>query len=100
MTYRNEVFAPWVVERMRALYPNEVVPDAVSDDTKANDDEDYGCVYDAPDVWNYASWHLRPEGVYLGASFARVGRVCDDPPWSVLPWDEVRQHAGAVTIEP
>ncbi|MCC7250110.1 MAG: hypothetical protein IT473_15925 [Lysobacter sp.] len=102
MTYRNEVFAPWVVERMSALYPDEVVPAMSSDDANAGarDEDDPGCIYDSPDLWNYASWHLRPEGVYLGASFARVGRVCDDPPWSVLPWDEVRKHAGAVKIEP
>jgi hypothetical protein len=95
MNYRTEVFAPWVQERMRALYPKEV-----AGEIEATDEDNPGCSYDSPEYWNFASWHIRREGVYLGAMFPRVGRVCDDPPWSVLPWREVRKHAGAVKIKP
>ncbi len=93
--YRTEVFAPWVLERMRALYPKEV-----AGEIENKDEEDPGCSYDSAEYWNFASWHIRPEGVYVGAMFPRVGRMCDDPPWSVLPWRDVRQHVGAVKIAP
>jgi hypothetical protein len=93
--YRTDVFAPWVQERMRALYPKEV-----AGEVESTDEDNPGCSYDSADYWNFASWHIRPEGVYVGATFPRVGRICDDPSWSVLPWREVRKHAGAVKIKP
>jgi hypothetical protein len=95
MKYRTDVFAPWVLERMTELYAKEV-----AGEIETTDEENPGCSYDSAEYWNFASWHIRPEGIYVGATFPRVGRMCDDPPWSVLPWSEVRKRVGAVKIKP
>jgi hypothetical protein len=87
--YRNSVFAPWVVVQLGKLYPQEFSGQA---------DED--CSYEMEDVWDFPTWYITKKGVYLGAIFPRVGRVCDNPEWSVLPWALVDKHHGAVRIKP
>ncbi len=87
--YRNDVFAPWVAEQMSTLYPEEY-------SGQANED----CSYEMEDIWDFPTWHITKKGVYLGAIFPRVGRVCDNPEWSILPWSLVDKHHGAVRIEP
>ncbi len=87
--YRNEVFALWVAARMSELYPEEF-------SGQANED----CSYEMEDVWDFPTWYITRKGVYLGAIFPRVGRVCDNPEWSILPWSLVDEHHGAVRIEP
>jgi hypothetical protein len=46
-------------------------------------DED--CDYGDAGVWSFPAWHVTSQGLYLGASFARVARVCDNPEWSFIP---------------
>jgi hypothetical protein len=92
--YRSEVFAPWVLERMSELYPKEVAGEIESADGRGHPD----CTYDMAEFWSDASWHLRPEGIYLGAAFPTPARICNDPSWSVLPWSEVKQHPGPIAI--
>ncbi|MEQ1512672.1 MAG: hypothetical protein ABL934_08350 [Lysobacteraceae bacterium] len=87
--YRNEVFAPWVAVQMGKLYPKEF-------SGEANED----CSYEMEDIWDFPTWYITRKGVYLGAIFPRVGRVCDNPEWSILPWSVVDKHHGAVRIEP
>ena len=77
--YRSEVFAPRIVAILGQLYPAEMKPD---DGEPAED----RCDYADPSVWDFPSWYLTPEGLYLGAYFARVQRPCDEPDWSVIPW--------------
>lgn len=90
--YRDHVLAPWLAEQMAALYPEQVGGDSDPD----SDD----CYYGAPDVWNFPSWYVTDQGLYLGPGFARYARACEYPEWSVLPWRLVEQHPGAVKIAP
>lgn len=87
--YRNKVFAPWVIAQMGKLYPKEF---------SGQTDED--CSYEMEDVWDFPTWYITAKGVYLGAIFPRVGRACDNPEWSVLPWALVDKHHGVVRIKP
>jgi hypothetical protein len=87
--YRSEVFAPWVRDRFVALYPALMVGET---------DED--CGYGETGVWDFPTWYITDQGVYLGAIFARAARVCDNPDWSILPWSLVDKHHGAVRIKP
>lgn len=87
--YRTKVFAPWVAEQMRKLYPEDVAG--------RSEDE---CSYDMSEFWDFPTWYITAKGVYLGAIFPRVGRMCDNPEWSILPWSLVDQHHGAVRIKP
>jgi hypothetical protein len=76
-SYRSKRFAPAVVALLRRAHPAEMKP---------VDPEGEDCNYADPDVWSFPAWRLTPQGLWLGASFARVMRACDDPEWSVLPW--------------
>lgn len=81
--YREKVFAPWLVEQWKRLYPTQLEP--------SQDD----CDYADPGVWQFVSWHMSPEGIVLGPSFARAMRVCEaNDDWSTLPWRVVRRHPG------
>lgn len=75
LEYRGSVFAPAVVALMRRHHPQEMKPPKGEDD----------CNYADPEVWSFPSWALTDKGLWLGPSFARVARVCDNPDWSVLP---------------
>lgn len=96
-TYRSEVFAPRVVALLRELYPHEMQPA----DGEAAEDQ---CDYADASVWDFPSWYLTEQGLYLGAYFARAQRPCDEPDWSVIPWqhltrqksDDTRAHRSAV----
>ena len=84
--YEREVLAPWLAKTMVRLYPRKIKeskPEAVGE-----------CSYADDDVWIYPGWYITPKGVYIGARFPRVARVCDDPAWSILPWRIVNQHPG------
>lgn len=80
-TYRSNVFAPAVVALLRKLYPTEM-----PDEQEAAQEDSDSCDYGDPDVWNFPSWYLTKDGLYLGAVFARVSRACDEPDWSIIPW--------------
>ncbi|WP_408950827.1 hypothetical protein [Lysobacter sp. Hz 25] len=83
--YRDDTLAPWLVATLSKLYPAEM----------AAPKADQGCDYRELSDWNLPSWHLRPEGLYVGPIFARVGRACEYPQWPVIPWKLVEAHAGA-----
>ncbi len=87
--YRTKVLAPWVVEQMHTLYPEDVAG--------RSQDE---CSYEMSEFWDFPTWYITAKGVYLGAILPRVGRMCDNPAWSILPWSLVDQHHGAVRIKP
>lgn len=78
--YRAQTFAPAVVKLLQRYHPQEMQP---------VDPDGEECDYTDPDVWNFPAWRLTPEGLWLGASFARVMRACDNPGWAVLPWSEL-----------
>lgn len=79
--YRGKTFSPALVALMKRLHPKEM---------KKPKEED-GCDYTDPEVWDFPTWYPTEKGLYVGAIFARVARVCDDPEWSVIPWAEVKK---------
>lgn len=87
--YRDTVLAPWLVAQMQRLHPRQAAGEDGSE-----------CDYSDPEVWDFPTWYVSADGLYLDPYFARAFRVCDDPGWSVLPWSLVRAHAGAVRIAP
>jgi hypothetical protein len=78
-TYRDEVFAPAVVELFKKIYPTEM-----------KSSEDDGCDYNRDDVWHFPSWHFTEKGLHLGAIFGRAGRNCDNPEWSIIPYKQLK----------
>jgi hypothetical protein len=88
--YRQNDFAPWLVQQLTAQYPTQMKG------TKSDDD----CGYDDPSVWEFVSWHLTQKGVFFGPSFPRVARVCEsNDDWSMLPWATIRLHPGRVPLK-
>lgn len=75
MDYRVKVFSPSVVELFKKLYPDHMEMDDVD-----------GCDYSDSGVWEFSSPYLTPQGLHLGAYFARVQRACDNPDWSIIPY--------------
>lgn len=85
--YRSDTFGPAVVRLLRRYHPAQMKPQ------RAGDAAD--CDYTDPGVWSFPAWRLTPDGLWLGASFARVARVCDNPDWAVLPWSALPARAAA-----
>ncbi len=83
--YRREVFAPAVVMLFQRLYPEQM---------KAGGEDD--CDYADPSVWGFANWYLTAKGLYVGAQFARVARACDNPGWSFIPFEVLKQNNSAL----
>lgn len=79
LDYRSKVFAPAIVSLLKRLHPKEM---------KASKKED-DCNYADPEVWSFPSWRLNATGLYVGASFPRVARVCDNPEWSIIPYADL-----------
>lgn len=86
-----DVFAPWLIKQLTALYPSEMKKPAEGDEDS--------CDYTDPDVWSVLGWHFTAQGIYVGPYFARVQRVCDEPDWTILPYSLIKQHPGAVKLQ-
>lgn len=82
--YREKTLAPWVVRLFTRLYPELMQAPADSD----------GCDYRSADIWQFAPWYLTPKGLYLGPTFFRAARSCDEPGGTLVPYAEVRKHPG------
>ncbi len=83
--YRQDVFAPAVIGLFRRLYPARMKGDGEDD-----------CDYSDPSVWSFGSWYLTERGLYLGAYFARFARACDNPDWSIVPYDVLAKNNPAM----
>jgi len=77
-SYRDGVFAPKIVELFRSIYPDQMKPPRESDEQQ--------CDFTDPEVWDFPNWYFTEKGLYFGAVFGRVARVCDQPEWSVIPY--------------
>lgn len=86
--YRREQLAPWLVEQLSELYPEQM------QSVEADDD----CDYSDTEIWKFPSWYLTDKGLHLGPGFARVARACEYPEWSVLPYEVIRQQPGRVKL--
>ncbi len=80
--YRSKTFAPGLVALLKRFHPKEMA--------KRKKDDD--CDYSQTEVWDFPAWHLTEKGLYVGASFARAMRVCDNPEWAVIPWSALNKQ--------
>lgn len=83
LEYRGQVFAPAVVALLKRHHPREMARPKSED----------GCDYSDPGVWDFPSWGVTEKGLWLGAVFPRVMRVCDSPDWAILPWSALPEAA-------
>jgi hypothetical protein len=82
--YRNKIFAPKLVELLKAEYPEEMKPPAPESENE--------CDYSDSEVWDYPNWYFTEKGIYFGAVFPRVARNCDSPDWSILPYEVLKKY--------
>lgn len=80
LNYRSRTFAPALVALLERFHSKEMAPH--------KDD----CDYSETDVWRFPAWRLTAEGLYVGASFPRVDRVCDNPDWSIIPYSSLNER--------
>lgn len=79
--YRTD-FGERMTVYLKELYPAEF---------EAYDEEvEEGCNYGDPEVWKYSEIRITPEGFKIGAYFYRAARMCDDPEWSYVPYEKVK----------
>lgn len=83
LAYRSGVFAPAVVALMKRHHPREMARPKGEDE----------CDYSDPGVWDFPSWGVTEQGLWLGAVFPRVMRACDSPDWAILPWSALPEAA-------
>jgi hypothetical protein len=84
--YREQLFAPWVVTLFKRLYPALM---------NSNESE---CNYQDPTVWQFSVWYFEPRGIYLGPTFARAARNCEQPGDTIIPYKELKAHPGPVNV--
>lgn len=82
LDYRSDVFGPGLTKLLTRLHPAEMAPEQAEDE----------CDYSDSDSWNFGSWYLTPKGLYVGAYFARVVRMCDNPEWSIIPFSDLGEQ--------
>jgi len=79
--YRSKTFAPALVALLKKLHPKEMVASHKEDD----------CNYKDTEVWSFPTWYFTDKGLYVGASFPRVARVCDNPEWAIIPYSSLSE---------
>jgi len=78
----RSAYAERIVTYLKELYPEEF---------EAYDEEvEEGCDYSNPEVWQFSDVRITSDGFKVGAYFARYARMCDDPEWSYIPYDVVK----------
>jgi hypothetical protein len=82
LDYRSKTFAPALVALLKRFHPKQMA-------TQKRDDD---CNYADPEVWSFPAWYLTAKGLYVGASFPRVARVCDNPEWSTIPFSALNER--------
>ena len=80
--YHREVFSPGLLALLKRHHSQEIAA------AKAD-----GCDYDDAGVWGVPEAYLTPQGLFVGAYFARAERACDEPEWAVIPWRELNGPA-------
>lgn len=79
MIYREENYAVRLIDYLDSLYPEYFHP--LGDDPDAPE-----CDYTDPSVWAFSEAEITPQGLRVGAYFARYARNCDDPEWAIIPY--------------
>lgn len=76
--YRYHLFGAAVLAILKKMYPENI-----------NDDH---CNYTDAKAWQFPTWYLTPEGLYLGAVMPGIDRSCDHPAWPIIPYDELAAY--------
>lgn len=87
-TYRNEIFAPWLVAELQKIAPIEMGSAA-----------EVECAFSDPQFWDFPSWYFTEKGIYFDPIYPRVARACEGPEWSVLPYHVIKQHSGGIKLK-
>ncbi|MDH4474291.1 MAG: hypothetical protein QE487_16925 [Fluviicola sp.] len=85
-TYREESFAPTVMELLKTNYPDQFM-------AEGNEEE---CAYDDPSVWSISDVMITENGLMFSAYFYRAARSCDDPEWAVLSYSQLSEYLNPV----
>ena len=85
-----KALAPWLVEQLRTLYPEEVTLT-----TDRNDD----CVYGEEQSWVSPAWYFTDKGIKLLPVFAHNQAMCRNVEWSILPYSLIKQHPGGLALQ-
>lgn len=85
MDYRDKIFGPAMVSLFQRLYPKDMKPEGGD-----------GCDFSDPSIWSFGPWYMTEKGIYVGATFARADRACDNPEWSVIPYGILEKNNPAL----
>lgn len=88
--YRTKTLAPWLVQQLSALYPDEM---------KTTTEREDGCIYGEEQPWAYPSWYFTKSGIKLVPSFPHISSMCRDTAFSVLPYNLIQQHPGSAALQ-
>lgn len=94
--YRTDVFAARVLEYLKMDYPGQFPAEEELTEEETEEEAEYydeeSCDYSDPTVWEFSEVLITPKGLKLGAYFYRYMRHCDDPEWSVIPYERVKEY--------
>jgi len=84
--YRRNEFASFVIDQLKTAYPEKFT-------------KEMECNYENTKAWEKPSWYLTKKGLYLGASFPGIDRSCNDPEWSIIPYNRLSEYFIGVPID-
>ncbi|WP_213941063.1 hypothetical protein [Pseudomonas sp. dw_612] len=85
--YRTKELAPWLVEQLRKLHPDQIPG------------SDENCAYGEVIRWQRPTWYFTEKGIRLEPYFSHAEAPCGHVEWSVLPYSLVKQHPGGVALQ-
>lgn len=78
--YRYKVFGHKVFELLKETYPDKITHS-----------EERECNYDRVKIWQFPTWYLTFEGLYVGSKDI-FKSSCNNAPWSVIPWNKLTKY--------
>ncbi|MGF6112566.1 hypothetical protein [Pseudomonas frederiksbergensis] len=85
--YRTQKLAPWLVEQLHKLHPDQIPG------------SDEHCAYGEADRWILPTWYFTEKGIKLEPYFSHAQAPCGHVEWSVLPYSLIKQHPGGVALQ-
>ncbi|MGF6204035.1 hypothetical protein [Pseudomonas frederiksbergensis] len=85
--YRTQKLAPWLVEQLHKLHPDQIPG------------SDENCAYGEADRWILPTWYFTEKGIKLEPYFSHAEAPCGYVEWSVLPYSLIKQHPGGVALQ-
>jgi hypothetical protein len=85
--YRTQKLAPWLVEQLHKLHPDQIPG------------SDENCAYGEADRWILPTWYFTEKGIKLEPYFSHAEAPCGHVEWSLLPYSLIKQHPGGVALQ-